>query len=482
MSYAVLLAPHFSLEALRCGAPELAGQPVALIAGEGRKAVITEVSPEAPMVEAGCAATLAMARCPGIVLRTRDFAAEAEAQRLLVAAGFTLSPRVETTGPGCCTVDLQGADLARSESEIRLRIAELAPLGLTLRAGIGATPLLASYAAHQTDSLLRVDDARAFLRTLPLEVGGPSADELAILRNWGLQTLGDLTALTKADVGQRLGARGVALWERAAGETTRVLRLVEPSRSFVAEWAYEPPIEMLEPLTFKLQRFAERVALELRAAGFVAEALTLYLLLEDGSDHRREFHLPEPGADVASWMRVLLSHLETLRLTSHVIGARLLAAPARPQQKQDGLFDTGLRDPVAFWENLARLGALVGPDRVGTPVVAETHRADAFTLAKPADVVPAATEPPIHPERGLVLRRFRPAWPAAVGLREGKPQALGGAVSGPIVATAGPWRCEGGWWHRDAWCVETWHVEVGDGAVYQLARTGETWCIEGVLD
>ena len=482
MSYAVLIVPDFSLHALRRSAPELAGQPLALIAGEGRKAVVMEVSREAAGVDVGCAATLAMARCAGIILRTRDFTAEAEAQRLLLAAGFTLSPRVETTAPGCCTVDLQGADLARSENEIRLRIAELAALGLPLRVGIAATPLLAGYAAHQANSLLRVDDARAFLKTLPLEVAEPSPEEVSILRDWGLKTLGELTALTKADVGQRLGARGVTLWERAAGETTRVLRLVEPSRSFVAEWAYEPPIEMLEPLTFKLQRYAERVALELRAAGLVAEALTLYLLLEDESDHRREFRLPEPGAEVASWMRVLLSHLESLRLASHVIGARLLATPTRPPEKQDGLFDTGLRDPVVFWENLARLGALLGSERVGTPVLADTHRPDAFVMGRPSDSVPAPDTRPIHPQRGLGLRRFRPAWPVGVELSEGRPRALSGEVTGAIVALEGPWRSDGDWWRRESWAMETWHVEVTDGAVYQLVRMGEIWAVEGMLD
>ena len=48
---------------------------------------------------------------------------------------------------------------------------------------------------------------------------------------------------------------------------------------FAAAWAYDPPVESLEPLLFLLRRYAERVALELRAAGFVAEKLALTLLL-----------------------------------------------------------------------------------------------------------------------------------------------------------------------------------------------------------
>jgi len=482
MNYAVLLVPDFALHALRRSDPALAGKPLALVAGEGRKAVLTAVAGEAAGVEPGLAATVALARCPGIILRTRDPAAEVEAQRMLLAAAFTLSPRVEATAAGCCTVDLQGAGETGTEAAMRRRVVELTQAGLPARAGAAATPLLAGYAARSTQSVRVVRDHRKFLQNLPLALAEPTPAQEEILQGWGRQTLGDLTALTKADVGQRLGAAGVALWERAAGETTRVLRLVEPAKSFVAEWTYENPIDTLEPLTFKLQRFAERVALELRGSGLVAEALTLTLLLEDESDYRREFRLPEPSADVASWLRVLLSHLETVRLGSHLVAARLVASPARPQQKQDGLFDTGLRDPAAFWENLARVGALVGDDRVGTPVGADTHRPDAFTLVKPADTVPAPAEAPVHEACGLRLRRFRPAWPVRVTLEQGRPALLSGDLAGPVRLAAGPWRTDGEWWRIQPWEVETWEIEMADGAAYQLEHTSAGWGVAGVFD
>ena len=210
-----------------------------------------------------------------------------------------------------------------------------------------------------------------------------------------------------------------------------------------------------------MRRFAERIALELRAAGCVAESLALTLQMEDETDYRREFRLPEPDGDVDRWLRVLHAHLETVRTPARVAGVRLVAAPVRPPEKQDGLFDTGLRDPVLFWENLARLGALVGDDRVGTPVMADTHRPDAFTLQRPADTVLAPAPPPVHPARGPVLRRFRPPAPARVSLEGSRPAALESErVRGAICAAAGPWRASGDWWRPEAWAVETWHVEL----------------------
>jgi protein ImuB len=260
MKFCVLWIPYFRVHALRRSDATLAGRAVALISGEGRKATIAEASPEAKGVTPGLAVTLAMAQCPGIVLRPRDPTAEVEAQRILIASSFSLSPRVETTAGGCCTVDLQGADAARTEAQMRSCIRELTKAGLPARIGAAATPLLANMAAQCAEPLLIVTDTRSFLIPLPLTFAAPTPTQTEILSGWGIRTLGDLTALSKADVAQRLGTEGVALWERAAGETTSVLRLVEPSQTFEAEWEYEPPVESIEPLFFRLRAFAERIA------------------------------------------------------------------------------------------------------------------------------------------------------------------------------------------------------------------------------
>jgi protein ImuB len=464
------------------GEPALEGRPVALVSGDGRKSVVREASPEALRVTPGLAVPLAAARCPGLVLRERDPVAEVEMQRLLLAAAFALSPRVESTAQGLCTVDLQGADPVRTEAALHRQVLDLRQLGVPVRIGAGETPLLARYAARCADPVLVVRDRTAFLAPLPIGFAGPTPEQATVLEGWGIRTLGGLTALPKAGVGDRMGPEGVALWERANGEAPAVLRLTEPARTFAAAWNYEPPVESVEPLLFKLRRFAERVALELRGAGLVAGALSLSLLLEDETDYRRQFRLPEPGADVDSWLRVLQTHLDTVRLKERVAGVRLVASPARPEQRQDGLFDTGLADPNSFWENLARLSALVGDGRVGTPVPLDSHAPDAFRLERPAPVVPAPEAPSVHPPRGGVLRRFRPALPARVRCEDSGPVALEGAVRGDVRSSLGPRILRGDWWKPEGWAVEIWQVELAGGGLYQLTRSAEGWRIEGVID
>src|SRR5207248_764667 len=177
----------------------------------------------------------------------------------------------------------------------------------------------------------------------------------AILARWGLRTLGDLTALPREEIVRRFGAEGLALCQRAAGGAPRPLRPVIAPQTFSATMEFEEEIETLEPLLFLLRRFLERLALELRASQFVAAELELTLRLEDETEHTRRFRLPEPTADVDILFRTLHTHLESLHTDSAIVALALRLTPARPLVRQQGLFETGLRDPHGFAETLARV-------------------------------------------------------------------------------------------------------------------------------
>jgi protein ImuB len=487
MKFAVIQARNFALQALQRTEPAFAGEAWALIEGEGRKAAVTQVSAAAAGVEVGMAPPLAMARCPGVLLRARSAAAEAEAQAVLLAAAFSLSPRVEATAGGVCTADLQGAEKAATRRRAQALVADLAAGGLAVTVGLARTPLLAAYAAGsplaQSEEVVWLEDERAFLEPLPLAVADPSPAHAELLARWGIHTLGALTAIGKMDLGRRLGGEGVALWERAAGETVRVLHLAKLPEAFAAEWTFAEPVETLEPLLFILRRFVDRLALELRGAGFAAAGLTLELALDDGTSSARDLSLPEPSGDAERLFRVLHTYLEPVRAAAAVKGLRLTAIPARPLVKQPGLFDTGLKDPHGFAESLARVAALVGSENIGTPEPAATHRPDTFQLRTPEELIPPPAAAPVHPAHGLVLRRFRPPWPVQVELTAGRPGRIAGPeLRGLVAACRGPWRESGDWWQEVSWAQETWQVELAEGGLYQLAQGAAGWAVEGMWD
>ncbi|MDF3057690.1 MAG: Nucleotidyltransferase/DNA polymerase involved in repair-like protein [Rariglobus sp.] len=485
--FAVLHLADFALQAVLRTEPAAAHRPAALLDPTRRPPLLLActASARALGVEIGQTSPQALARCEHLRLFTPHNDAEKEAAAGLLAAAFSISPYVEATAPGVCTLQINGLPPDKREPALRASIEQLAALGLHATAGAGPTPLLALYAARQAGPLLMIGNERAFLAPLPLAAADPPAELTGILAGWGVRTLGDLTDLSKASVAQRLGPAGLALWERAAGEASRPLHLVSPPPAFSASMECEYELETLEPLLFLLRRFVDRLALELHTASLAAAELTLALHLADETTLTRTIRLPEPSTQADTLFRTLHTYLESVRTTTAVIGLRLDLTPTRIATRQHGLFDRALRDSHGFAETLARIAAIVGSDRLGTPVPADTHRPDVFTLIPPQAEIPAC-EPhrTLHPPQGLVLRRYRPPRPATVelaGARQAPAYVRTPHVEGNVRAVAGPWHASGGWWQADQlWQREEWDVEL-DG-LYRLVRTPEGWFVEGEYD
>src|SRR5215813_11956263 len=268
----------------------------------------------------------------------------------------------------------------------------------------------------------------------------------AILHKWGIHTVGQLAALDKEQLGARLGPEAIRMWERANGRSSRVLKLIQPPESFEESFEFEREIETAEPLLFMLRRFLEQLAVRLAAIYLVAKQLTLRITFAnscqvrhgvDSSDWRNEpvaggkqiyeriFKIPQPTNDVDLLFRMLQTHLENFRSEHPIVAVALSAEPIKPAREQFGLFETILGNPHQLSETLARLSALLGSDRIGTPVLEETHRLDAFrmqpfswaivsaadnggrTSATPGSQREARRSSPLH-ILCPALRRFRP--------------------------------------------------------------------------
>src|SRR5213080_129706 len=212
----------------------------------------------------------------------------------------------------------------------------------------------------------------------------------AILHKWGIHTLGQLAALDKEQLGARLGPEAIRMWERANGRSSRLLKLIRPPKSFQESFEFEREIETAEPLLFMLRRFLEQLAVRLASIYLVAKELRLRITFANSrqdepavagkQSYERVFKIPQPTNDVDLLFRMLQTHLENFRSEHPIVAVALSAEPIKPAGEQFGLFETTLRNPHQLSETLARLTALLGEDRIGTPVLEETHRPDAFRM------------------------------------------------------------------------------------------------------
>jgi protein ImuB len=181
---------------------------------------------------------------------------------------------------------------------------------------------------------------------------------------------------------------------------------------------------------------------------------------------------------------MLHTHLENFKSEHPITAVSLEAQPTKPAKQQFGLFETTLRNPHQLSETLARLIALLGADRVGTPVLEQTHRPDAFRMepfswhvsAKFAADKAASTE-----EKKPALRRFRPVAPASVFISDNW-HLQSEKIRGKVVDQGGPYLISGNWWDEKSWERAEWDLQLWNGSLVRAHKSEGTWKIDGVYD
>jgi protein ImuB len=329
---------------------------------------------------------------------------------------------------------------------------------------------------------------------------------LGILHKWGIHTLGDLARLDKEEIAARLGPEAVGLWERARGQSTRLLKFVQPPEAFAESFEFEQEVETIEPLLFMLRKFLEQLSLRLHSIYLVARELTLRMEFSNKQSYERCFKIPQPTNDVELLFRMLHTHLEDFKSDYPIVAVALRAEPTRGAHQQFGLFETALRDPNQLYETLTRLTGLLGAERIGTPLLEETHRPDAFQMMPfiwqsneqsgeagaidPNRKVEAASSRLFNANTRLeaastspALRRFRPALTASMLLEKSKPIHLHTReIEGSASAQRGPYVASGNWWDDNRWSRREWDLQLHSGTVVRCHENPDGWQVDGIYD
>ncbi|HEX8296433.1 MAG TPA: hypothetical protein VF593_09045 [Chthoniobacteraceae bacterium] len=518
--FAAIYVPDFALQCVLRREPELRSCALAIVDG-GLPARVRQATPAALArgVASGMTTTQALGRCTSLLFRTPAESLVAAASVCLLQCAESFSPWLEATQEGVVTLEWRGeTDWERRAQEI---VVQLENCDFSARVGVAENPDLARLAAHSAAPVRVVKEAAEFLPELFIEalaeetgtIADPAAaerqNELArifrLLHRWGIHTLGEFSSLPREQVVRRLGARAGELWDQAGGRAHRLLRLVRVPEIYAEAMELEHELETLEPLLFILRRFLEQLTARLATSYRAAATMELKLRLAEGRESKFDpgalenaacasgpapesfptlgffLRIPAPTADVDVLFRILETYLENLTAEAPIIGIELTLRATLAEQKQFSLLEGGLRDSNSFYETLARLQALLGPDRVGTPVAADTHRPDAFHIVTPR----FEEAPPLSPnagQRAMPLQRFRPSLPADVQESQGRPvRVFSEKAFGEVTACRGPWRGSGDWWNPRAWERIEWDVQVG-AECYRLAHQGGAWFLDGSYD
>ena len=324
-----------------------------------------------------------------------------------------------------------------------------------------------------------------FLAPLPIALLDPPPEVAGRLVSWGVHRSGELAGLPREEVALRLGSQGLALHRLACGETHEEF-VPDPVREVLREgMLLEHPVSALEPFLFVLRGLLSRLAqrLELRGEGFAE--LLLELALEGGGNHEVSVRLVAATREVPAVLAMARLRLESLPPASAVEAIAVRVTPGRIRLVQGSLFGPPLPAPGRLAVALARLAALVGPERVGAPTVPDTHRPGAWAMTPFA---PGDREQGME-DRGEgaapVLRAMRPPCEVQVETAGGRPVLMRmDGLAGTVVSCAGPYRSLGEWWSDEPFARDDFDVAFAGGPVLRVYfdHLQRKWFVDGVYD
>jgi protein ImuB len=520
LAFACLFVPHFPVQAVVRLEPELRKKAVAILAGAPPLTKIFAANREARSlgVETGMTKVQAEAFM-GIMWRWRSLAQEEAAYAALLDCAWTISPRVQDAPKNgeqdfsdTVMLDITGCDkLFGSHEKIAQDLKRVAlHVGMEPHIGVAATPLAAVCAAQGFAGItvIPAGEEELQLGKLSLEALRIPSEFLETLRRWGIQTCGQFAALPEVAIVERLGQEGRKWWQLARGAEYQPLIAKEFPAKFEENLELDSPVDLLEPLLFVLNRLLEQLCARLRMHVLSIGEIQVTLALERSDSrkkepilHIRKIRLPVPTRDSKLLLKLLQLDLEAHPPSSPVTAARMLTIPVPARSRQLGLFLPLSPDPERLEVTLAKLQSTVGADRVGSPMLLDTHSPDAFRQNR--FVLPEMREK--HTARKsqatTAMRIYRPPLAAIVESQEGKPAFLScEGARREILALAGPWKTKGGWWSDTAWAREEWDMEMRtlrpqirpepnqdekeETAVYRVYKDlrAKRWFVEGIYD
>jgi protein ImuB len=488
----------------------------------------------------GTSATYGTFRTPGTPGAPGD-PGNPENNVALVRIAADFSPRFEVHRDDLVAIDVSGLGrllgAPRAIGDALRRTA--AERGLRVHVAIAGTRTAALVLAQARPGLTLVEPGEEASAVAPIPVRMlervPDGEgertrlrscDVSVLKTWGLNTLGELAAIPRADLSARLGPQGLVWHAIARGEDVRPLVPTLEAERFESSQDLEWPIEGLEPLSFVLTRLLEPLSTRLERRDRAAAVLHVVLRLVTRDTVTRSLQLPSPIRDMRTLRTLALLDLESHPPAAAIDRVQIVIDPTPGRVLQHTLFSRPHPTAEQISTLLARLGALMGQDRIGAPAVVDSYRPGAFAMTRfktdhestsgasgsvAADRRPASRLPPESrfpapalrspdPASRLLsaLRRCRQPVPARVTVAGGRPARVTtdrrGFDGGLVLQCAGPWRTSGEWWsvaplrsersHQTAWNRDEWDVALGDGAVYRIFRDRDTdrWFIDAIVD
>ncbi len=275
--------------------PEYAGKPIIVgVGGQETHGVVSTASYAARKYGVHSAMPIVKARrlCPnGVYLPVDHHYYSHVSRQIFGGIVASVTDRIEQVSVDEAYVDVSGA-LLRWGSPVRIgrwiRAQVARRFHITCSVGIGSNKLIAKLASTNAkpNGLLLVPKARnaEFIGLLPIAalngVGPATAERL---RQWGIESVADLRALTHEQLARAVRSSAGADWlyEAARGNGPAQVTPRTEEKSVSVERTYPDDLTTLEQVEARIGAQADEVAGTLRSKGLVCRTVSLKLRFDD---------------------------------------------------------------------------------------------------------------------------------------------------------------------------------------------------------
>jgi protein ImuB len=496
--YVCVHAAEFPAQALLRLRTGLESQPVAVL--EGRAPLETVCSLNRAAMLKGAALGMTRLEAEGISelrLLTRSLETEAAARAILFECAAHFSPRIENASQGtacACVLDIAGTErLFGPPEELAQRLRQaLAATGFRASVAVSANFHAARFKAASTRGITVIPEKHEAesLAKLPiglLELNEGHAETFAL---WGIRSLGELAALAETDLVTRLGPQAAKWRKLALGELPHTFQPIEEEFCLKEFCDFDTPVDKMDSLLFIGARMIDCLAARAATHALSLASLAVEMKLAGGLTAEHTIRPAIPTVDRKFLLKLLQLEIAAHPPQADVLSLALTAEAGQSSKVQLGLFAPQTPEPSRLDVTIARLKAIAGDERVGSPVLEDSHRPgsfrmDGFTVASQSN----ASESFDKNCPRLALRRMRPPLPIRVHLDALRPVAFRNREQNfKIAAAYGPWKSSGCWWSTDDWNVEEWDVLAedsnGSSVACLLVRNcaQNEWCVEAFYD
>jgi DNA polymerase-4/protein ImuB len=334
----------------------------------GSPKLVFDFSPELDGLQPGMPLQQALARHGQAALLPADTPCYRTAFNEILDALENISPLVEEADLGGAYVGIDGLHLIYpDDSAIIAAVREAVPGVFSPRMGIAGNKFLAYLAARRSPPgghQVLSSDTATLLKDIPCDVLPVSLKSLERLHEFGLNTLGQITALPPGPFQSQFGPEGKRIWELAAGSdaTPFYPRMMETTRE---ESAALPSVTVsLDAVLFTVETLLRRVFASLVRKGLGIRSLNLWTRTWNAEHWERTIRFKEPAMDLKNALSRIKRILEDYPQPGPVEQVGLsITGLGYPRGRQRSLF-SDMRAKEHLMDDIKQLESRLGNPQI----------------------------------------------------------------------------------------------------------------------